>query len=50
MRPDKSEDGPKDKTRGKGKDKLSHKRRFDFNAIVKALTPKEQPRHRDKQI
>jgi hypothetical protein len=36
---DKHEDGPKDKTRGKGKCKLCHKRRFDFNAHVKALTP-----------
>jgi hypothetical protein len=42
-RPDKPKDGPKVTTRGKGKGKgnMRHKRRFGFNAIVKALTPEE---------
>jgi hypothetical protein len=49
---DKHEDEPKDNTRGKGKGKgeLRHKRRFEFNASVKALTSKEQQSHRDGQF
>jgi hypothetical protein len=48
--PDKPEYEFKDKTRGMGKGKLCHKQRFDFNSIVKALTAKEQQRHRDEQL
>jgi hypothetical protein len=49
-RPSKPENDSKDKIGGKGKGKMRHKRRFDFNAIVKALTPTEQQRHRDEHL
>jgi hypothetical protein len=52
--PDKPWDGYKDKSKGsrggKGKGKMRKKRRLNLNAIMKALTPKEQQRHMDEQI
>jgi hypothetical protein len=54
-RPDELEDGPmkkkkgKGRGKGKGKNKMRNIRHFDFNAIAKALKPKEQQRHRDVQ-
>jgi hypothetical protein len=53
-RPDEHEDGSNDKGKdkgqgiGRGKEKLRNGRRINFNAIVKALTPKEQQRDRNK--
>jgi hypothetical protein len=39
------------KSKGKGKGKMrKHGRRFYFNAIVKALSLKDQQRHMDGQL
>jgi hypothetical protein len=48
----KYEEDRKDKTlgNGKGKGKMRNNWQFDFNAIEKALTPKEQQHLRDEHL
>jgi hypothetical protein len=53
-RPDEHEDVSKDKSKYKGqvtgKGKLRNGRRINFNAIMKALTPKEPQHYHEKQL
>jgi hypothetical protein len=48
LRPDDSNDDPEDKGKDKGKQQSG--RYVNVNAIMKALTPKEQQRHLDEQV